>query len=198
MFASILTFSQEFHFDYKLKYATNAKNKKSTYEHYVDSKTGNTCKISNSNSEYYGIVNSENDKVQYVLKIFKDDVNDDIYYKIGQNKITAHPKKEYDGKEIVKINKIDPLNFQVCIYKNSKLKTKVLEAIVSFAESEINDIIFPVDHILSDKIVEEITNQLPSNSKFITKNITYSYSNSNKFSKSTVLEKTDFLVRISN
>lgn len=172
-FISIITFSQEYHFDYFIQeHSTRLKPDKHQWveESFYDSSNQNSLNLRTQNNKIIAsIYDSKNDR-RHVFKVNKLKDKIIFVYKHSNQYPQQQNKGDYDKENVIKVEKIDSLKYNVTVFKNSKLKKKKISAIVTLEKFEFNYLKYSADYGRTKEINEKIKSFLNPEFNYIIRN----------------------------
>lgn len=200
-FVSILTFSQEYHFDYFIK-------EKSEYqipnkhvwnkEWFYDTKNGVRLNLESENNNIIAVLYSQDYKLKHVFKVKNIGKQVNFLYKHSR-KINQEYRSEipYKGKEVFEIKKLDSLKYSFIVFKDLKRKKKVIDAVANLKIGEFEYLDFRIDHIITREAEKQLKNLLEQNQKYIVRSIDYKYNSKYNTSNSfELIQKVDLTIEV--
>lgn len=166
LLVSISTFSQEYHFDYFI--SENKKREKQEWisQMFINSATQQALYLRVENNKIVASLYNEAHNTQHLFKVDKKGEKYSFIYSHSKQFLPQTSSKEFAKENVIKVEKIDSLNFNVNVFKNSKLKNKILSAQVTVEPSDFNYIKFFADYTRTDEIDEKIKAYLNPNQKY--------------------------------
>lgn len=200
-FVSILTFSQEYHFDYFIREQSEYQIPKKhvwNKEWFYDTKNDVRLNLESENNNIIAVLYSQDYKLKHVFKAKNIGNQVNFLYKHSR-KINQehHPEIPYKGKEVFEIKKLDSLKYSFVVFKDSKRKKKVIDAVANLEIGEFEYLDFRIDHIITREAEKQLKNLLEQNQKYIVRSIDYKYNSKyNTFNSFELIQKVDLTIEV--
>lgn len=178
----VIFFSQEYHFDYFIKTkSTRLKPDKTEWitDSFYDSKSGKNMVIVTDKDK---VIATVYDDVKYIRHIFNVKKNGDklnFTYKHSNQFDKEKNIKSYNQKNVIKVTKIDSLQFKIDIFKNSRQKARKISAVITLEKADVNMVNFRVDYTRNDEVDGKLKSLLDPKNHYIIKNERITYHSSN-------------------
>jgi len=162
----------KYHFDYFIReHSTRIKPDKQLWisEFFYDSVNQKSLSIKVKNDKIIASIFDKENNRRHVFKVIKlKDKLTFVYKHSNQYPQNQNKKKfDYNQENVIKVEKIDSLQFKITVYKNSKLKRKKIAAIVTLEKSEFDLINFNLEYSRTDEINKNIKSLLNSEFNYI-------------------------------
>ncbi|MFC0425322.1 hypothetical protein [Chryseobacterium scophthalmum] len=198
---SIFKYSQEYQFDYFIREKSEhqlPKKKVWSKEWFYNVKTDTKLNLESYNDKVIAVLYSEDYSLKHVFKVKKVGEQLNFIYKHSR-KINQdyYPKIIYNGKEVFDIKKLDSLKYSFVVFKDSKRKKKVIEAVVNLETADFEYLDFRIDHIITREAEKQLKNLLHQNQKYIVRSVDYKYNS--KYNRSNffeLIQKIDLTVEV--
>ena len=194
-------FAQEYHYDYFItEHSVRVKpdNQQWTSESFYDSVNKKKLFIRSQNGKIIASIYEKENNRRHVFKVnnLKDKIT--FVYKHSNQYPQQYSKKDYNKENVIKVERLDSLKYNVTVFKNSKLKRKKISVIVTLEKSEFNYINFNADYSRNDEINEKIRSLLNPKFNYIISNQQKKYHSSNYAFKESIqkIQKTDLTIVI--
>lgn len=192
-------FSQEYHFDYLIESKTDQLKPQKE-------KTISTAFYDSKNNIYLQLTKYENklrasiyDKDKFLRHVFKvtETKGSVMFQYMHTNDFNKHKNTSFSGNDIIQVNKIDSLHYQVIAFKNRK-KTRIrLTALVSLEKSKFNYLEMYIEHSQTDEMKNKIKQHLDLTSNhYLIKNMKLDYSEGYSCEISYKITDVNFLLRL--
>lgn len=171
-FISSFVFSQEYHFDYFIreKSARVKPDKKEWIrESFYDSVNNKNLTLNTQNNKIIATIYEKENRIRHVFKVNKSKGNLTFVYKYS-NYFPEPKTKDYNKENVIKVEKIDSLHFNIIVFKNERLKRKRISAIVEIEKSQFDYVNFSADYSRTDEINEKIKSFLNPKFKYFVSN----------------------------
>jgi len=193
IFTFINIFSQEYHFDYFIK-QKNVRVKPDRQEWitdaFYDSSTKSTLLLHISNKKVIGTIYQKDKNMRHVFKVFQRGDQLNFTYKYSN-------QFDVNKANVIKIEKIDSLNYKIVAFKNSHLKKKQLSMVVTLEQSDSDYINLSADYNRTDEMGEMLKELLKPDFKYIVKRERIEYSSGYLFDNFiTDIQKVDLILKI--
>lgn len=199
-FVSSVTFSQEYHFDYFItKKHIEIKPQKREWinESFYDTTTNKSLLLVAKDNKIIGTIYEEGNRKRHVFKVdqFKDKLT--LTYKFS-NQFPEIRKQKCNNKDVFQVEKIDSLNYDVILFKNSKLKKKKMTARFKIEKGDFNKVYFSSEDCRDGEVNEKLKRFLDPKFKYVVTNEQRNYHSSghifeNKIQK---IQKTNLIIVI--
>lgn len=198
-FISMTSFSQEYHFDYFIReQSTRIKPDKQQWisESLYDPSSQKSMAIRTLNDKIIASIYEKENHRKHLFKVNKLKDKFTFVYKHSNQFPERQQAKDYNKENVIKVEKIDSLKYNITVFKNSRLKRKKISAIVTLEKSEFNYINFNADYNRTDEINEKIKSFLNPKFNYIVSNQqTKYYSSGYTFEESIQkIQKTDLII----
>ncbi len=198
-FITSFAFSQEYHFDYFItenSLRVKPDNQQWTSGSFYDSVSKKSLSIRNQNDKILASIYDKENNRSHIFKVNKLKDRLTFTYKHSNQFPQLQNKKDYNKENIIKVERIDSLKYNVKVFKNSKLKKKKISAIVILKKYEFDYLNFAADYSRNDEINEKIRSFLDPNSYYmISSQYTKYYSSGYTFEESIKqVQKTDLQI----
>lgn len=197
-FPFVNLFSQEYHFDYSIETHTDrikpSKEKTITTSFY-DSKNKVYLRLVKYNDKLRATIYEEDKHFRHSFKVTESKEAVTFEY-THTNDFSKSRHQNYAKNDILEVNKIDSLKYQINVFKNNKRKKKRAEGWVTLEKSKFNYIEIGMEYYRSNEIVEKIKEFLDPNSNYIVKNIRLDYSMGYSSDTSLKIHSVDFSLKI--
>lgn len=193
---SLFAFSQNYKFDYAI--VSNINNLK-----YNSEKTENTNLYDSTKKQHLYIRMIDGDLKALIVDEkngfnhhFKANQGKDFltFQYLNSEKINNH--KNVILNDIIEISKIDSLQYQVIGYKNEKKKSKRFTALITLQKSDLDYLVFGIDHAKNEYIEEEFRKILDPETTFKIAKINLKYSTGVQYEISYNFKKIDLDFKI--
>ncbi|WP_294333025.1 hypothetical protein [uncultured Chryseobacterium sp.] len=199
IFICMRIFSQEYHFDYSVESQEN------------QTKPNKEKRISTSfydtrNNVYLQLAKYDNrlrasiyDKDKYLRHSFKvtETKGSVIFEYTHTNDFSKSKNYSFSKNEIIEVNQIDSLHYEVVVFKNKKRTKRRLTAIVSLEKSKFNYLEMYIEHSKTDEMKNKIKQYLDLTSNhYIITNIKLDYSEGYSSEISYKITNVDFLLKL--
>ncbi|MGE6396484.1 hypothetical protein [Chryseobacterium scophthalmum] len=197
-FISSFVFSQEYHFDYFIReQSIRVKPDKQEWisESFYDSVNNKSLVLRTQNNKIIATISEKENRIRHVFKVNKSNGNLTFVYKYS-NQFPEQKTKDYDKENVIKVEKIDSLHYNIIVFKNARLKRKKISGIVKIEKSQFDYVNFSADYSRTEEINEKIKSFLNPKFKYIVSSQQTKYYNSGyAFLESTQkIEKTDLSI----
>lgn len=200
-FISSFAFSQKYHFDYFIKEKSEYQiTKKHVWnkEWFYDTKNGVRLNLESEKNNIIAVLYSQDYKLKHVFKVKNIGKQVNFLYKHSRKINQEHYHEiPYKGKEVFEIKKLDSLKYSFVVFKNSKRKKKVIDAVVNLVIGKFEYIDFRIDHIITREAEKQLKNLLNQNQKYIVRSVDYKYNS--KYNRSNffeLIQKVDLTVEV--
>lgn len=199
-FISMIAFSQEYHFDYFItKKHTEIKSQKREWinESFYDTVNNKSLLLITQDNKIIGTIYEEENRQRHVFRVdqFKDKLT--LTYKFS-NQFPEIRKRKCSNKDEFQVEKIDSLNYDVILFKNSKLKKKKMTARFKIEKGDFNKVYFASEDCRDGEINDKLKTLLDPKFNYIATNEQRNYHSSghifeNKIQK---IQKTNLIIVI--
>ncbi len=198
-FISLFGFSQKYHFDYFIKKQSNLDEPDKQQwidDSFYDSVHHQSLLITTQNNKTIAIIYETETDRRHVFTVNKLKNTFTFDYKYSNQFPKPDKSVHYNKENVIRVEKTDPLTFNITVFKNSKLKRKKISAMVTLERSELNYINLNADYNRTDEINEKLKSFLEPDSNYIIKNEQIKYHSSGyTFNKSIQnIQKTDLTI----
>ncbi|MDF2551482.1 MAG: hypothetical protein K0R77_757 [Chryseobacterium sp.] len=198
-FITSFAFSQEYHYDYFIaEHSVRFKpdNQQWTSESFYDSVNQKMLFIRTQNDKIIASIYDKENNRSHIFKVNKLKDKITFIYKHTNQYPQQQHKKDYNKENIIKVEKLDSLKYNVTVFKNSKLKKKKISAIVTLEKSEFNYINFNADYNRTDEINKKIRSFLNPKFNYIISNQQKKYHSSDYTFEESIqkIQKTDLTI----
>ncbi|SIQ57254.1 hypothetical protein SAMN05421682_106121 [Chryseobacterium indoltheticum] len=197
---SMFVFSQEYHFDHFIReQSKRIKPDKQEWisESFYDSVNNKKLVLITQNNKTIATIYEKENRIRHVFKVNKSNGNLTFAYKYS-NQFPEQKTKDYDKENVIKVEKIDSLYYNIIVFKNARLKRKKISGIVKIEKSQFDYVNFSADYSRTDEINEKIKSFLNPKFKYIVSSQqTKYYTSGYAFEESTQkIEKTDLNIMV--
>ncbi len=112
------------------------------------------------------------------------------------NDFSKNKNTSISRNDVIEVNKIDSLHYQIIAFKNGNKKRKRLSAIVTLENSKFNYLNINLEHSKSDEMEKKIREFLDPNTNYILKNVRIEYPAGSFYDTSLKIQSVDFFLKI--
>jgi len=198
-FISMITFSQEYHFDYFItEHSSRFKpdNQQWVTECFYDSVHKKKLFIIGQNNKMIASIYEKENNRRHVFTVKKSKDKTTFVYKHSNQYPQQQSRKDYNRENMIQVQRLDSLKYNVTVFKNSKFKKKKISAIVTLEKSEFDYINFTADYNRTDEINEKIKSLLNPKFNYIISNQQKKYNSSDYIFEESIqkIQKTDLTI----
>lgn len=197
---SSVTFSQEYQFDYFITMKhTEIKPQKIEWvnELFYDPVKNESLFLKTQNNKIIGIIYEEENRKRHVFKVdqLKDKLT--LTYKFS-NQFPEKRKRNCKRKDFFKVEKIDSLQYNVILFKNSNLNKIKMSTRLKIEKNDFNKVYFSSENCRDEEISEKIRKNLDPRFKYIITNEQRNYSSSGHIFEDKIqkIQKTNLIIVI--
>jgi len=198
-FAFVNLFSQEYHFDYSIESQINRikPNKENTIStSFYDSKNKISLNLTRYNEKLRAIIYDEQKKLRHSFKVTEAKGFVTFEY-THTNDFSKEKKGHRDNEDILEVNQIDSLQYQITAFKNEKKTKKRFTALVTLEHSKFDYLEIHVDHAKCDEMMEKVRKFLNPNFIYSVKKISLNYhSTGYSYDDLLKIQNVDFSLRV--
>ncbi|MDQ1161539.1 hypothetical protein QE422_001907 [Chryseobacterium sp. SORGH_AS 447] len=195
----IRIFSQEYHFDYSIESQSNQtkpNKEKRISTSFYDSEKNVYLQLTKYDNRLRASIY---DKAKHFRHSFKvtETKGSVIFEYTHTNDFSKSKNSSFSKNDIIEVNKIDSLHYEVIAFKNKKKTKRRLRAIVSLEKSKLNYLEIYIEHSKIDEMKNKIKQYLDlTSSNYIVTNIKLDYSDGYSSEISYKITKVDFLLKL--
>lgn len=182
-------FSQTYNFDYAVESKAENNNLDNSIEYY-DSKNNARMSFEGSENKIFAVLFDENTRFRHCFKVTT--VEENFIFNYSHSNDFSKEKNYNIKKELISINKIDSLNFEIIGFKTKSRKTKKFIARLTLEKSDFNFLEISIDHANSEDMMKELIKLLPENAKFFIKKIKVEFDTGVTYSNINTIRKINF------
>ena len=198
-FTFINIFSQEYHFDYSIESQTNRikpSEEKRVSTSFYDSKDNASLSITKYNEKVRAAIYDDDKNLRHSFKVTPDK-GSFIFEYTHTNDFNKDKKRHLNNEDILEVNKIDSLQYQIIAFKNEKKTRKRLTLIITLEKSKINYLEVSLEHPKTDEMREKLKKFLDPNSNYSMKKIHVNYhSTGYVFDELLKIQNVDFSLKV--
>lgn len=193
-------FSQEYHFDYFVKrkdIRIKPDHQQWVTDAFYDSVTKSKLLLHVRDKKIMGTIYQKDKNIRHVFNVFQTGNKLNFTYKYSNQFDVNKRNEDYNKGKVIKIEKIDSLNYKIVAFKNSRLKKKQLSIVVTLEKSDFDYINISADYNRADEMGEMLKELLNPDFKYIVTREQIVYSSGYLFDNSiTDIQKVDVSLKI--
>ncbi|WP_294298785.1 hypothetical protein [uncultured Chryseobacterium sp.] len=200
IFTCIRIFSQEYHFDYFIKQNNKRikpDNQQWVRDSFYDSATKSQLFLNVQDKKIIGTIYQEDKNIRHVFKVFQKGNNLNFTYKYSNQFDSSKRNEDYNKDNVIKIEKLDSLNYKIVAFKNSRLKKKQLYMVITLEKSDFDYINISADYNRTDEMEEKLKELINPDFRYRVKREQIEYSSGYVFDNSLEnIQKVDLVLNI--
>lgn len=144
-----------------------------------------------------GTIYQKDKNIRHIFNVFQTGNKLNFTYKYSNQFDVNKRNEDYNKGKVIKIEKIDSLNYKIVAFKNSRLKKKQLSIVVTLEKSDFDYINISADYNRADEMGEMLKELLNPDFKYIVTREQIVYSSGYLFDNSiTDIQKVDVSLKI--
>ncbi|MFC5871761.1 hypothetical protein ACFP3I_04135 [Chryseobacterium arachidis] len=152
--------------------------------------------IDKYNDKLRGVIYDKDKNLRHSFKVTESKGFVTFEY-IHTNDFNKEKHKDVANGDILEVNKIDSLQYQIIGYKNEKRTKKRFSALITLEKSKFNYLVIGIDHGKSDEMREKVKEFLDPNSIYAVKRIHIDYySTGYSYDSSLKITNVDFSLKL--
>ena len=141
---------------------------------FYDSKDNASLSITKYNEKVRAAIYDDDKNLRHSFKVTPDK-GSFIFEYTHTNDFNKDKKRHLNNEDILEVNQIDSLQYEIIAFKNEKRTKKRFTVIITLEKSKFNYMDIHVDHVKTKEIEEKIKKFLDPNSNYSIKKIHVNY-----------------------